>query len=508
MPATILDAWQTIANGGSFTPSAGSNRLLVVCVAAEITDSSLITGVDFGDQALTASVGPVNVSAGTIFENGGIYTLDEADIAAAVGNTIDVTYAATPGTDQIHVAVYQNVDQSSFVVDSDSSTADPGTAADITLTTEDDGFIIGLAGVGHETTITWDAGVTEQTEESEDSSTSSVAHAATDGTDVTLGVTFGIINRSVLLGMSIRSQDNEVTSAGSGYLGEGSASLAVVDEVTSAGQGYLGTGLATITFQASTAITSAGIGYLGANSASLAVVDEVSSAGSGYLGAGAATIELGGVIIPGGGLPMATLAELRDAIACWTAKSDLGVKLDTIIRVAEARIRRTVRTLEQEQDIELTTDTDGSVALPDGYLGLRSIEVQDRPFPSTEFVPPDALRKLAAAPDSSQTPVKYTIESGKIKTTVLDNPLTFDVTFLEWFSPLSDTDPSNELLDRAFDIYLFAALETTYDFLQEENVSLYYKKKFDDALAELHQQEGRKRRGGGPLLRQIRRPVG
>ena len=85
--------------------------------------------------------------------------------------------------------------------------------------------------------------------------------------------------------------------------------------------------------------------------------------------------------------------------------------------------------------------------------------------------------------------------------------MTFDTTFTQWFSPLTDDDPSNELLARAFDVYLYASLEATYEFLQDEQIAAYYRGKYNEAKEGIVRQERYKRTGAGPMSRRIRRRV-
>lgn len=203
---------------------------------------------------------------------------------------------------------------------------------------------------------------------------------------------------------------------------------------------------------------------------------------------------------------MTTFAILKTAVADWTARTDLGTFLPILISTAEAHIAQKVRMLDMETDLEITTDATGDVALPAGFLGFVSIEVKDAPFPSTEWVPPDALRKIKAEPTFGGRPVKWTTEAGKIKTTS-NSSETFSTTYFKRLDALSDSNPTNFLLTQAFHVYLWSTLAVTWDFLQEEQQEAKYWKKYNAAVEDLHGSE-RKKRTSGPLVRQLRRRLG
>lgn len=202
---SLLDAWQALADDGStFVPSAGTNRVVLVAAHEEGADTD-ITGGTYGDQALRA--GPLISSPTATFRStGALFAVNEADLAAATGTAITINEDSTPqvGNVQIFVATFENVDQETIFFDQDSASADPGSAAGVTIDTDTDGFAIAIAGSGAVDDITWALPFIEQLEEDDDSSTGSVAHVATDGTSVTATPSFTAANRSILAAVSLR----------------------------------------------------------------------------------------------------------------------------------------------------------------------------------------------------------------------------------------------------------------------------------------------------------------
>lgn len=103
-------------NAGTYTMTAGSNRLLVVAIATTRTTvgTHSVSNVTWGGKPLTLAAG--NGSLATIWNHTFIYYLKEADIASATGNTLTATI--TGGTayyTRIYAAVYSGVDQTNPV---------------------------------------------------------------------------------------------------------------------------------------------------------------------------------------------------------------------------------------------------------------------------------------------------------------------------------------------------------------------------------------------------------
>ncbi|MFN7781322.1 MAG: hypothetical protein ACK5PG_01110 [Lysobacterales bacterium] len=123
-----LKAWSleynaTTAPSGSinagYTMPAGSNRMLVLAVAATRTSTGTMTpgSASWGGQPMTLTIS--DQGTGDTRPHSWIYTLNEAGIAAASGTVLAVT---VPDTDHeftvVYAAVYQGVDQSAPIASS------------------------------------------------------------------------------------------------------------------------------------------------------------------------------------------------------------------------------------------------------------------------------------------------------------------------------------------------------------------------------------------------------
>jgi len=253
MAVSLLDAWVLTSTGGgslgSRTASAGTDRLLVY-VAAEESGSREPTAVTYGGQSMTQAV--IQQTGGGFPVSGSIWYLNDAGIQAASGTSFGVTFDQVTHNGQFRAgtAVFEGVDQTSPIVDFDSSlddtTGNTTTAADLTLTTDDDGYAVWLfaeSTSGASVDATW-TGITEQLEIDASSMYASIADSTTDGTNLTAELDGGSgIGRNVQVAVTLApaiqtvelDQPQEADSAFAiAAVGTSTVTLDVADETNSA----------------------------------------------------------------------------------------------------------------------------------------------------------------------------------------------------------------------------------------------------------------------------------
>lgn len=209
MAISLLDAWTSVAASSmSKTVSAGTDRMLVVCVGYEDGADNQVSGVTYGEQALTrANDGAVIAQAranlgGGFIAGSEVWYLLEAGIAAAANTTISVGFDAAVDNDMIHAASYEGVHQGGgaattkevHIAVTASSTPNP---LSVTMGDAVDGdLVVGLATCGNASNYTW-TGLAEQTERDDSSSTSSAAAALPSGSgDIVCAPTNSSQNRA------------------------------------------------------------------------------------------------------------------------------------------------------------------------------------------------------------------------------------------------------------------------------------------------------------------------
>ncbi|MGE0652252.1 MAG: hypothetical protein AB7P12_10945, partial [Alphaproteobacteria bacterium] len=159
-------------------------------------------------------------------------------------------------------------------------------------------------------------------------------------------------------------------------------------------------------------------------------------------------------------MALGTYSELQSAVANWLARpgdATLTPFVPDFIRLAEARINRDLRLRTMEQRATAEVDT-GYVALPDGFLEMRNLQLATDPVTRLELMSPEQIDGLRAGARSGR-PRWYCILGGELRLApVPDGNYTAEMTFWKRFDPLSLAEPTNWLLTNAPDIYLYATL--------------------------------------------------
>lgn len=122
----VLDDW---TQGAAPALSAGTNRMLLVCVNWEEDTGTLVTDIQVGGVSGTEVVSQPITSG---FQYGAaMWRWTDAEIDSMVGNTVAVTWSAGVPLDfQTSTAMYENVDQTTPLIQANS---DSGTGATDTL---------------------------------------------------------------------------------------------------------------------------------------------------------------------------------------------------------------------------------------------------------------------------------------------------------------------------------------------------------------------------------------
>lgn len=207
---------------------------------------------------------------------------------------------------------------------------------------------------------------------------------------------------------------------------------------------------------------------------------------------------------------MTTRQELIDDVDSYIARSDLATGPDaaTYLRLAEAKIRRRVRTTDREVTTTITA-TGRTAPLPDDYLSLRSISLDSALDRTIDYLPPERIREAPIWNNSGggltdNTAQAYTIEGGNLvfaPAPTADSPVTFDIVYNASYAPLVNANDTNTLLSTNYDVYLFAILFEAASFLQDVELASAYNSRFEAAITELERSEGRKRYSGSALFR-------
>ena len=219
---SVVEALTNWSTGLSHSVQGGSERLLLFTAGMEDANDRTITSASYGGQPLQLITTAGAVSSG-YRARAYMYYLNEAGIAAAVNSTFSVTWSG--GYDDVHYAarLYQNVDQTNPIRDSDSGSAGASSPNPITAgptTVQDGDMAVAAAQCGNPETYSWNNGFIKGTDNAGSTSQHSTADRLITGgvSTVTASATNNNPNRQVILGASLQLSPNAGANAGgNGY---------------------------------------------------------------------------------------------------------------------------------------------------------------------------------------------------------------------------------------------------------------------------------------------------
>lgn len=193
-------------------------------------------------------------------------------------------------------------------------------------------------------------------------------------------------------------------------------------------------------------------------------------------------------------MALSTYAELKASIANWLDRADLTTEIADFITLAEARFNRELRTPDMEARATATTSGE-YLALPAGFLGMRSIYLSGSPDTPLDYFAPHMLRMIRGTGGNA-----YTIADDQIIfAPVPASGQTVEMLYYASIPALSDSNTSNWLLASHPDLYLSASLAAAAAFIDDPRMALW-KATSDEAMAFVNEAAEKRRRGSTPLV--------
>jgi hypothetical protein len=164
-------------------------------------------------------------------------------------------------------------------------------------------------------------------------------------------------------------------------------------------------------------------------------------------------------------MAISNFSELKTAIEDWLDDDTITARVEDFITLAEARHRREIRVRDMIARAQATA-SGRFLALPAGFLQAKSIHLLGSPADILRSTTPDDLRR-------NQRP-----GTGKPRLFAVHEEIEFDITpgpgttvetiYYKSFEALSGANPTNPLLERAPDVYLYAALVAATPFIIDD----------------------------------------
>ena len=189
--------------------------------------------------------------------------------------------------------------------------------------------------------------------------------------------------------------------------------------------------------------------------------------------------------------------DLKGQISAWRERAGDGGfagQIDTFIRLCEADVNRQLRVQDMEASAELLP-VDGAYNLPSDYLEWRRVTATTTPRRKLDFLSSETLDR-SYPHRAAGMPSAFTIEGNRL----IVMPVTASAIELDYYRqipPLSDGEPTNWLLARHPDAYLFGTLLQAAIWEGDQAAAQAYRALYVEKLAYAEQADMGARFAGG-----------
>ena len=162
-------------------------------------------------------------------------------------------------------------------------------------------------------------------------------------------------------------------------------------------------------------------------------------------------------------------SELKSAIADWLDRTDLTDSIPDFITLAETRHRRDFKIRRMETRVTANTVADTEYyTLPDNFVAMRNIQLNTDPKTALEYLTPEQMDRIYAGSNKGK-PKAYSIIGNNIQLRPLpDSAYEIEMLYYKYFTPLSDSNTTNDMLTYHPDAYLYGALVEAEPYLQND----------------------------------------
>ena len=187
-----------------------------------------------------------------------------------------------------------------------------------------------------------------------------------------------------------------------------------------------------------------------------------------------------------------TYASLQASVGDFLNRSDLLATVPDFIRLAEAQLNRTIRAADMVTATTLTINS-ASTPLPSDFNGVISFELPTGSGNPLRYEKPEGVRALKQTLYSSPgTPIAWTMVGTNIETA--PPPASAFVCPLVYYAripPLTSGAPTNWLLTKHPDAYLYGALLQTAPYLKDDPRLAVWGQLYEKAISDINGNDAR-----------------
>ena len=168
-------------------------------------------------------------------------------------------------------------------------------------------------------------------------------------------------------------------------------------------------------------------------------------------------------------MPITTFAELKTTIADFLNRDDLASVSATFITLAESDLNRNIRHWRQEKRSTAEIDTQYSAIPADMLEPIRFYITSGDTRPLELISQSELLDRKFKSLNTSGQPAYYAVTAGELEVyPVPDGTYTSELYYFSKLPALSDSNPTDWLLEHFPDTYLYGALIHSAPYLKDD----------------------------------------
>ena len=135
-------------------------------------------------------------------------------------------------------------------------------------------------------------------------------------------------------------------------------------------------------------------------------------------------------------------------------------------------------------------------SLPEQYVAMRNIQLNTDPKTSLEYLTPEQMDRIYAGSNKGK-PKAYSIIGNNIQLRPLpDSVYEIEILYYKYFTPLSDSNTTNDMLTNHPDVYLYGSLVEAEPYLQNDKRIQTWASFYDRAKKDIIDSNERDRHSG------------
>lgn len=182
--------------------------------------------------------------------------------------------------------------------------------------------------------------------------------------------------------------------------------------------------------------------------------------------------------------------ELKTSIAGWLHRTDLEAVIPDFIMLAEHRVNGDLDARFQDKKASLSSVAGQEyVDIPADLINIRHLSVVTNPIQTLTYRSPDQF-EITFPSSPTGTPQIYTVIGTKIYLSpVPDYAYELDVVYKSKLETLSDSNPTNKLIELYPHVYLFASLCESAPYIRDDVRLPVWETKYKESVDTVNAQD-------------------